>query len=59
MTYLEGTVSTLSDDYALSIVSYSLSLAKSSSATTVFARLNNDAVVKGNKNPYVQLTITE
>ena len=52
-------MSTLSDDYALSIVSYSLSLAKSSSATTVFARLNNDAVVKGNKNPYVQLTITE
>ncbi|XP_022321696.2 CD109 antigen-like isoform X2 [Crassostrea virginica] len=46
VTYLEGTVSTLSDDYALSIVSYSLSLAKSSSATTVFARLNNDAVVK-------------
>ncbi|XP_062608191.1 CD109 antigen-like isoform X3 [Saccostrea cucullata] len=46
MTYLEGHVSTLTDDYALSIASYSLALAKSHSASSTFSRLNNDAVVK-------------
>lgn len=48
VTYLEGRVSQLTDDYALAIASYALALAKSGSATSTFTRLNNDAVVKGN-----------
>ncbi|XP_048758952.2 CD109 antigen-like isoform X2 [Ostrea edulis] len=46
VTYLEGRVSQLTDDYALAIASYALALAKSGSATSTFTRLNNDAVVK-------------
>ncbi|XP_052721975.1 CD109 antigen-like isoform X2 [Crassostrea angulata] len=46
VSYLEGRVATLSDDYALAIVSYSLALAKSGSAGAAFSRLNNDAIIK-------------
>nr|XP_022294874.1 CD109 antigen-like [Crassostrea virginica] len=44
--YLEKTVSILSDNYAMAIVSYALTLANSSSASVVFTRLNSVAVVK-------------
>lgn len=47
VSYLEGRVATLSDDYALAIVSYSLALAKSGSAGAAFSRLNSDAIIKG------------
>ena len=47
--YLEAQISTLTDSYVLAIVSYALKLAKSSTFTIAFARLNNDAIVKGNK----------
>ncbi|KAJ8297468.1 hypothetical protein KUTeg_023999 [Tegillarca granosa] len=45
-TYLESQISSLTDDYALAISSYALSLAKSSQAPAVFTKLDNDAIVK-------------
>ena len=47
--YLEAQISAVTDDYVLAIASYALKLAKSSAFTTAFAKLNNDAIVKGNK----------
>ena len=45
--YVENQISTTTDDYALAISSFALRLAKSSSADIAFAKLNNDAIVKG------------
>ncbi|XP_060581140.1 CD109 antigen-like isoform X3 [Ruditapes philippinarum] len=44
--YVESQLSTTTDDYALAISSFALRLAKSSSADTAYAKLNNDAIVK-------------
>ena len=46
--YLEAKISSLTDSYVLAIASYALKLAKSSAFATAFAKLNNDAIVKGN-----------
>lgn len=45
--YLESQINTVTDEYVLAIASYALSLAGSSQADAAFAKLNNDAIVKG------------
>ena len=45
--YLESQIASVTDDYVLAIASYALKLAKSTSFTTAFAKLNNDTIVRG------------
>ena len=45
--YIEAQIPTTTDDYTLAIGSYALTLAKRTSATQAFQKLNQDAIVKG------------
>ncbi|XP_052794993.1 CD109 antigen-like isoform X3 [Mya arenaria] len=46
-TYMESQIATTHDDYVLSLATYALTLAKSSSADAAYQKLQKDAIING------------